>query len=300
MGESRIISGLAALVKGKPSIVKIPGVGEIPADRIPAIDSAAESYMAKIGRPGEHVITEYPQHDKDFARRVAGAYDAMKHDPSDPAVRRSYEATLDETMDQYRALKDSGIDFKFLKDGMADPYARSPSLGYMDLRDNGRLWVFPTDQGYGTGADISDNPLLKRVGKVGDLTNATANDAFRVVHDAYGHFGPGNPFFRAPGEDRAWMNHSRMFSDDALPAMTSETRGQNSWVNYGPHAEANATASGGDTHYADQKAGLANVFGVLLVGIACGSLNRLGVSYGVQFMSLYAAPGIVKVTSLTA
>ena len=41
-------------------------------------------------------------------------------------------------------------------------------------------------------------------------------------------------------------------------------------------------------------AGVANVFGVLLVGIACGSLNRLGVSYGVQFMTLYASPGIVS------
>nr|WP_167202903.1 tripartite tricarboxylate transporter permease [Actinomyces respiraculi] len=40
-------------------------------------------------------------------------------------------------------------------------------------------------------------------------------------------------------------------------------------------------------------AGVANVFGVLLVGIVCGSLNRLGVSYGVQFMTLYASPGIV-------
>ena len=51
---------------------------------------------------------------------------------------------------------------------------------------------------------------------------------------------------------------------------------------------------------ADQKAGLANVFGVLLVGIACGSFNRLGVSYGVQFMSLYAAPGIVKALAALA
>lgn len=49
---------------------------------------------------------------------------------------------------------------------------------------------------------------------------------------------------------------------------------------------------------AKQHAGLANVFGVLLIGLVCGSLNRLGVSYGVQFMSLYAAPGIV--TALAA
>ena len=41
-------------------------------------------------------------------------------------------------------------------------------------------------------------------------------------------------------------------------------------------------------------AGVPNVFGVLLVGVLCGALNRLGVSYGVQFMTLYAAPGIVR------
>lgn len=41
-------------------------------------------------------------------------------------------------------------------------------------------------------------------------------------------------------------------------------------------------------------AGLINVFGVMLIGIACGSLNKLGVNYGVQFMTLYAAPLIVS------
>lgn len=41
-------------------------------------------------------------------------------------------------------------------------------------------------------------------------------------------------------------------------------------------------------------AGIPNVFGVLIIGVACGALNRLGVNYGVQFMTLYAAPGIVK------
>lgn len=41
-------------------------------------------------------------------------------------------------------------------------------------------------------------------------------------------------------------------------------------------------------------AGLINVFGVLLIGITCGTLNKLGVNYGVQFMTLYAAPWIVE------
>ncbi|AZP03386.1 tripartite tricarboxylate transporter permease [Jeotgalibaca ciconiae] len=41
-------------------------------------------------------------------------------------------------------------------------------------------------------------------------------------------------------------------------------------------------------------AGLLNVFGVLLIGFICGSLNNLGINYGIQFMTLYAAPFIVS------
>ncbi|MFT3877203.1 MAG: tripartite tricarboxylate transporter permease [Propioniciclava sp.] len=41
-------------------------------------------------------------------------------------------------------------------------------------------------------------------------------------------------------------------------------------------------------------AGAANIFGVLLVGVACGTFNKLGVGYGVQFMTLYASPWIVQ------
>ena len=41
------------------------------------------------------------------------------------------------------------------------------------------------------------------------------------------------------------------------------------------------------------EAGLVGVFGVVLIGIVCGTLNRMGVSYGVQFMTLYASTWIV-------
>lgn len=243
-------------VAGKPRTVKIPDRGEFSALPIEEIDGAAEAYMKKHGIPGTHRIEAYPDFDEDFAKRIANEYDGAKHAPNDPAVRRSYDALLEETMEQYRALEDTGLDVRFLKDGMADPYKKSPSMGYADMVDNNRLWVFPTEQGYGSDAalDVSQNPLLKKVGRVGDKENAVANDAFRVVHDAYGHFGPGNPFFRRQGEDRAWQHHGRMFTDDALPAMSAETRGQNSWVNSGPHAAQNRGLSGGDTIYADQKA----------------------------------------------
>lgn len=41
-------------------------------------------------------------------------------------------------------------------------------------------------------------------------------------------------------------------------------------------------------------AGLVNIFGVLMIGLLSGSLNKMGVNYGVQFMSLYAAPLLVE------
>lgn len=241
---------------GRPSTFRIPS-GEFEARPISAIEQATRDYLNARGIDTTP-IAQYPKQDPERARLIASAYDMMAHAPNDPAVRRAYDALIQETLDQYNALKGAGIDFKFLREGMDDPYARSPAMGYQDLIENGRLWVFPTDFGFGTSAafDPSTNPLLTRVGRIGDKSDAVANDAFRAVHDAFGHFGPGNPFFRAPGEERAWLEHSRMYSPEARGAMTSETRGQNSWLNFGPYAERNRTALGADTVFADQKTGL--------------------------------------------
>ncbi len=41
-------------------------------------------------------------------------------------------------------------------------------------------------------------------------------------------------------------------------------------------------------------AGLINIFGVLLIGITSGTLNKMGMNYGIQFMTLYAAPWLVE------
>lgn len=245
-------------VPGKPGVVTIPGVGQVEARPVGILNQAAENYMTKIGRPGEHQAKAFPEFDEAKATRIANAFEAMPHNPADPAVKRSYDALIDETMAQYRALKDAGVDIKFLKEGMSDPYAKSPAMGYADLVKNNRLYVFPTDFGFGSNAAFNpvDNPLLKGVGRIGDKPNAVANDAFRAVHDLFGHFAPGNPFFRHKGEERAWNTHARMFSPEARGAMTTETRGQNSWLNFGPYGEFNKTASGADTKYADQKIGL--------------------------------------------
>lgn len=83
------------------------------------------------------------------------------------------------------------------------------------------------------------------------LLSAEENDLFRAIHDYFGHAKEGHQF-GPKGEENAYRVHSSMFSPEARKAMATETRGQNSWVNYGPYGEANR-ANPKNTKFADQK-----------------------------------------------
>ena len=241
---------------GKPAAVRIDGE-RYSSREIAEIKRAEENYIKEAGIDVPDYL-RYPDQDEKRAKLIAAAYERMKNNPDDPEVKRAYDALIEETMAQYEALKETGINFTFLKPDMPDPYAASPALGYKDVIENRNLTVFPTDFGYGSDAafDASRNPMLTKVGRVGDKEDAVANDAFRVVHDAFGHLGSGNPQFRSAGEERAFLQHSRMYSPEARRAMAAETRGQNSFVNFGPYANQNRGASGADTIYAEQKVGI--------------------------------------------
>jgi hypothetical protein len=221
------------------------------------IRGVAEQYMASRG--GTYTPPQrYVPVDPERSTNIAKAFEEMKHAPDDPRVKASYDAMIDETVAQFNAMRDAGLKIEFIKPGQADPYALSPRQAAMDVADNNHLWVFPTDLGYGQvgmEAAAKGNPLLRDTGIVVDGRRLLGNDVFRIVHDYFGHLKEGHGF-RAAGEDNAWRTHAAMYSDLARPAMTSETRGQNSWVNYGPHGSKNRTATSADTVYADQKIGL--------------------------------------------
>jgi hypothetical protein len=220
------------------------------------VHDLAEDYM-RTHHPDRPYTppTQFHPIDPEHSKAIAQAYEEMKHTPNDPATKASYDALIDETAKQYQAIKNSGLKIEPIPPGAPDPYAANPRLAARDVAENNHLWFFPTEGGFGTVNKITDNPMLRKTGeKVGDH-EMLANDMFRVVHDYFGHLKEGHGF-RAAGEDNAWRAHSAMYSDLARPAMTTETRGQNSWVNYGPHGEKNRTASGADTVYADQKVGL--------------------------------------------
>jgi hypothetical protein len=223
------------------------------------LKDAANEYMQKSGLE-YHEPQGYAKLDKDRAQRIAQEFDKEVHNPNDPAVKASYEALAKETLAQWDVLKSSGVKVEWVKPGQADPYASSPRMAAMDVAENKHWWGYPTDLGFGSDEESkkynADNPLLKSVpGEIIDGRPVVVNDVFRIVHDMFGHLKEGNGF-RAEGEENAWRSHSAMFSDLARPAMTNETRGQNSWVNFGPYGEKNRTASAADTHFAPQKVGL--------------------------------------------
>lgn len=241
-------------LEGMPDVVNVGGKMEQFGTDQRLVD-IAKSYVADKGLVYSPQ-TKYATIDEDRATRLAQAYEGMANNPNDPKVKKAYNAMIEETMAQYEALRKKGYKFDFMPES-GDIYG-NPRNAINDIVQNKRLSIFPTEQGFGgPSAAIASqaNPLLMRTGETWNGKPVTANDVFRAVHDVFGH-GKHGVGFRAAGEENAFQSHARMYSPEALPAATSETRGQNSWVNYGPFGESNKTASPILTEYAEQKTGL--------------------------------------------
>jgi len=170
--------------------------------------------------------------DKERAKKISNAYVRMEDNYFDPEVKKAYDAMIDETLKQFDFIVDRGYKVVINNE---EPYKNSEDM-ITDLRDNKIMRIFSTESGFGddpiTENQRDSNPLLKDSGKKDangiPLLN---NDLFRFVHDFFGHAELGNGF-GAVGEENAWNVHARMYSPLARRAMTSETRGQNSYVNF--------------------------------------------------------------------
>jgi len=251
--ESREITPL----EGAPSVPGFSGPD-------PQLVAVAEEYARENGIPYKRQ-GEYVKVDEVRAKRIAQSYEDMKHDPKNPKVKEAYENLIKQTIAQYEALVKAGYNFWFIDTNIPSnqEYAQSPFNAMRDIRNNKEMGVFPTTDGFGSSdIDVKDNPLMAETkfkwpvgGLDGKMKPVLANDLFRAVHDAFGH-GLEGAGFRARGEENAWQAHIRLFTGSAVGAITSETRGQNSWLNFGPYAENNRTANTDDTVFADQKTGL--------------------------------------------
>jgi hypothetical protein len=191
----------------------------------------AERYSEKSGI--EYVDpAKISKLDESNSKAIAAEYDKMKNDPTDPEVKAAYDAMISETIDQYEEIIKDGY---VIEVNNNEPYSSSEEM-IKDLRDNKRMKIFSTESGFGddpiTDEQRAENPLLQRT-KYSDSNGVPllANDIFRFVHDFFGHAKFGNGFGPV-GEENAWRIHSVMYSELARRAVTSETRGQNSWVNF--------------------------------------------------------------------
>ena len=229
---------------------------------LPARESAdlyAKDSGLEYFPPDKHVLAN-----PERGAEIAEEYDIMEHKPNDPLVASAYQALVDETLSQYEYLLRTGLTVELM--GEQDPYDGIPSNAIKDVKNNNHLYVFPTSKGYGPEGQnfsdlvVSEYPLLATT-KFTDVNGVPllANDVFRAVHDFYGHVKSGTTF-RATGEENAWQNHAAMYSPLARRAMTTETRGQNSWVNFGPTGQSNKSAKLEDTVFAEQKTGLMPVW----------------------------------------
>lgn len=263
--HAQMIANGRAPLKGLPQVPMklkdgwyVPG----PMDRL---HNAAEDYMQKAGLPYDPPKT-YQMADPVQGAKIAQAFETMQHNPDDPATKASYDALAKETMAQWQAIKATGLKVDWIKPGQADPYADTPRSAERDVSENNHWWGFPTDEGFGSDPSLKNNPMLRDSGETIGGRPAKVNDVFRIVHDMFGHIKEGNGFSPS-GEENAWRSHYAMYSPAARPAMTTETRGQSEWVNFGPHGDANRAAlygpnavssntGGAGVTYAPQKIGL--------------------------------------------
>jgi len=145
-----------------------------------------------------------------------------------------YKKFIQETNMQYQTLLDAGMKFEVV-DG--DPYTPN-RVGHQQMiadMENGVLKVLATESGFGDEATSKLNPMLAE-SIYTDVNGRVMleNDVFRAVHDTFGHGMRGNTFGPI-GEYNAWLAHKEMYSKDAQRVMTTETLGQNTFTNYGPH-----------------------------------------------------------------
>lgn len=188
--------------------------------QLPEIPESSLIKQSPIGRVFGLAVTDDPAYKKTVFDAYAKTYpDLVERSGAqnyDQLMEASYRQLAKETEQQFRSLP---INMSYHRAGEGN-YDNSKEL-LRDIYGNRHMYVYQ-------GGDPHDF-----LNAVDPATGLNTNEMFRAVHDFFGHAIHGNQF-GPKGEEIAWAAHSKMFSPLARIAMTSETRGQNSFVNYTP------------------------------------------------------------------
>lgn len=180
----------------------------------PAVDTAKRLTGGKYN--AEELANTSARADKGYL--MYKTFDKGQKEPLTPEMQQSYRTLIKHLGPQFESIVNPpeqggmGVDVEFTQDNPYDTYEDMRE----DLANNNRMRIWSTAAG-GTSHDIMTDE---------------ENDKFRAVHDMYGHMATGRNFDRH-GEEAAYQSHRQMFPPEAHPALVSETRGQNSYLNWG-------------------------------------------------------------------
>jgi hypothetical protein len=191
-------------------------------DPNPQIQREAQDYNHIYGLPAVN-HNFWLTVNQERAGRIADAYDALPLLDTSVVVSTAYRALATECAQQWRHAVAHGMTFEPWT-GSGDAYT-GPD-GYATA--------------YGPDADIFHRHMFYFTGGSPNVfmaardpqTGVSYNEMFRCIHDYFGHAAMGADF-GPNGEETAWACHMQMFTAAAQAALTTETRGQNSWVNFG-------------------------------------------------------------------
>ena len=188
-----------------------------------AMPNIPESSLAKqsaIGRAHQLAVEGSPEYKTSvfdaYAKQMPDLLEQVGAKDYDDLMEKAYRQLAKETDEQFQRLP---YNFSYHKNGEGS-YGSSKEM-VADVHGNRHLYVYQ-------GGDPHD--FLNRMDKASGLNE---NEKFRAVHDLLGHAVYGNQF-GPRGEEIAYAVHQQMYSPLARLAMASETRGQNSIVNYSP------------------------------------------------------------------
>ena len=179
-----------------------------PTDSVKSARDGAKEYAFKKGlKPDESIDYTKVVANRERASKIADLYESLPKMDRDAVDE--YEALASEVEEQFNYMtKTLGVKVEFVAE---DPYKTSKEM-FADV-STGSLKVLSTAT---TGA----HPIF----------SDEQNNKFRAVHDYFGHAATGRGFGQ-DGEESAWVHHSQMFTKNARAALTTETRGQNSFFN---------------------------------------------------------------------
>lgn len=191
----------------------------VPYDESMAVPRSSLRRQAGIGRAYREAATGNPEYKhavfEAYGNAMPEVVERAKAQNYDQLTEAAYRSLGDEVAQQFDRLP-----VKFRYHEGAGEYPSSTDMA-RDVLANGNLNVF-------SGGDPHEF-----LSQIDPATGLSQNEMFRGVHDYLGHVVPGS-MFGPQGEEAAYAAHSQMLSPLAQMALLSETRGQNSLVNYSP------------------------------------------------------------------